>query len=294
MLISETSRMTGLTKKAVEYYSEQRLVFPVTMENGYKDYSPSDVERLKRISVLRKLGLGVHEIRAVLNDAKGNAIKRISVQKVLELKREQMKKELLDELAQGKSCDEIALKLEAMEKHGTIAQKLLEAFPGFYGRFICLHFARFLNEPVLTDEQKLACREVFSFLDNMPTLEFPEDLQTFLDECTGGIRDEDIGSMLENVVQSINDPEAFLLGSKESLEQYLAFKTSSAYHDTPLHKMEVLLRNFTCANGYYDTFIPAMKKLSPSYAAYQTQMEAANEKLLAIYPELAKLHARAE
>jgi DNA-binding transcriptional MerR regulator len=294
MLISETCKVTGLTKKAIEYYAEQQLIFPVTMENGYKDYTPSDVERLKRISVLRKLGLGVHEIRAVLADAKGNAIKQISVQKVLTLQEEQMKKDMLDELVQGKSYDEIAIRLESLEKHGTVAQKLLEAFPGFYGRFICLHFARFLNEPILTDEQIIACREILSFLDNVPKLEFPEELQTYLDECAEGISEEDIDELLENVKLSLKDPESFLNSNKESLEQYFAFKTSSDYIDSPLHKTEVLLRNFTSTNGYYDTFIPAMKKLSISYAEYCGQMDTANEKLLALYPELAKLNVQTE
>jgi len=33
------------------------------------------------------------------------------------------------------------------------------------------------------------------------------------------------------------------------------------------------------SNGYYDTFIPAMKRLSKSYAEYVNQLNVANEKL---------------
>lgn len=37
-----------------------------------------------------------------------------------------------------------------MEQGKTITDKLLDAFPEYYGRFICLLFARFLNEPLLS------------------------------------------------------------------------------------------------------------------------------------------------
>jgi len=38
-------------------------------------------------------------------------------------------------------------------------------------------------------------------------------------------------------------------------------------------------------------FIPALKKLSSSYADYYKQLEIANEKLLAKYPEIEKMNA---
>jgi uncharacterized membrane protein len=66
----------------------------------------------------------------------------------------------------------------------TITEKLIEAFPGYYGRFICLHFARFLNEPITTEEERHAYGEVIEFLDNVPSLVFPEDVQALLDEST--------------------------------------------------------------------------------------------------------------
>jgi len=36
-------------------------------------------------------------------------------------------------------------------------------------------------------------------------------------------------------------------------------------------------------------FIPAMKELSPSYAEYYEQLEKANERLFAEYPDIEKL-----
>ncbi|MGI5877915.1 MAG: MerR family transcriptional regulator [Christensenellales bacterium] len=47
MLIGEVSKSTGLTKKAIEYYTETGLVAPSILENGYRDFGPDQVERLK-------------------------------------------------------------------------------------------------------------------------------------------------------------------------------------------------------------------------------------------------------
>ena len=78
MLIKDVSKITSLTKKAIEYYTEQGLISPVILENGYRDFSKKDVERLKEISVLRKLGISVEEIKEVLNDETGGMLHKLS------------------------------------------------------------------------------------------------------------------------------------------------------------------------------------------------------------------------
>ena len=163
MLINEASKITGLTKKAIEYYTMQGLVNPNILENGYRDYSQSDVERLNKISILRQLGLGTNEIKSVLSDKSKAALKNLSVQKELSFQREQAKKQLLDKLSQGYSYSEISKELQATNNSKTITEKLLEAFPGYFGRFICLHFAPFLNDPIRTESQQSAFERIISF-----------------------------------------------------------------------------------------------------------------------------------
>ncbi len=38
MLINETSKKTGLTKKVIEYYIEQGLISPHMLSNGYRNF----------------------------------------------------------------------------------------------------------------------------------------------------------------------------------------------------------------------------------------------------------------
>ena len=290
MLISEASKIANLTKKAIEYYTEQKLVLPIMLDNGYRDFSENDVERLKRISVFRKLGLNTEEIKAVLADETNNALQKISVQKELNMQKEQVKKSILDKLSCGQSYAEINAELKAIEQSATVTEKLLEAFPGYYGRFICLHFARFLNEPITTTEQESAYAVIIRFLDNVPSLNFPEEVESFLNESTKNISTENICDMIENIKQSIKNPDKFLSENKEVLEQYLTYKQSEEFKNSPVFKIQTMLKEFNNTSGYYNVFIPAMKKLSVSYAEYQEQMGIANERLLSQYPDFAKLN----
>lgn len=280
MLIHEVSRTTGVTKKAIEYYCEQGLICPTILENGYRDFGQNEVERLGQISVLRKLGISGEEIKTVLSDESGNALQRLSVQKELSLKREQAKKALLEQLSSGKSYAEISAELQTIETGKTITEKLLEAFPGYYGRFICLHFARFLNEPIKTEKQQVAYERILSFLDNLPPLDLPEDLLEYLSESTRQIGTQQINTMIQNTQKSIENPDEFLSENKEFLEQYLAYKQSEEYQNSPAYKMMALLKTFNSTSGYYDVFLPALKELSSSYAQYYRQLEIANETIL--------------
>ncbi len=289
MLINEVSKETGLTKKAIEYYSGQGLLEPTVLENGYREFSEKDIEQLRKISVLRKLGISTNEIKAVLKDETGYSLRKLSVQKELSLQREQAKKTILNKLSSGISYSEINSELKAIEDSATITEKLLEAFPGYYGRFICLHFARFLNEPITTDKQKSAYEKIISFLDNVPLFTLPEDLQDYLMESTKHMGTEQIAEMIETTKKSVENPDDFLEHNKEMLEQYLAIKQSDEYKSSPVYQIQSLLKEFNRTSGYYDIFIPALKELSYSYAEYYKQLEIANEKLSALYPDIAQL-----
>jgi DNA-binding transcriptional MerR regulator len=70
MLINELNSMLGITKENIRYYEKEGLLSPARKTNGYRDYSEEDVQRLKKIVVLRKLGVPVAEIRGVLENRK--------------------------------------------------------------------------------------------------------------------------------------------------------------------------------------------------------------------------------
>ncbi len=291
MLINEVGKAIGLTKRAIEYYVEQGLVFPSVLENGYREFSSCDVERLNRISILRKLGISTNEIHDILNDETGEFLRKVSVQKELDIQRQQAKRAVLNKLSSGASYSEISDELQSIEDRSTIAEKLLIAFPGYYGRFICLHFAQFLKEPITTEKQKCAYNKILLFLDNVPSFALSEDLKKYLMENTKHISTEQITDMIANMKKSIEHPDDFLENNKEFLDQYLEFKQSDEYKHSPAFQIQSLVKKFNSTSGYYDVFIPALKELSPAYSEYHRQLEIANGKILAKYPNIEKMYS---
>lgn len=290
MLINEASKLSNLTKKAIEYYIEQKLICPKILDNGYRDFNENNLNCLRKIYVLRKLGLSTLEIKLVLADKTNNTLQKISVQKEIAIQRDQEKKSLLEQLSFDKDYSDISKELRTLEQHATVTEKILEAFPDYYGRFICMHFARFLNEPITTSVQQSAYEEIISFLANVPTLPLTKDLKLFLLESTKDVKTDNIHELLERTKQSFENPTIFLTENKEAIERYLEYKKSEQYKNSPIYKIHHIFKEFNKASGYYEVFIPAMKKLSNSYAAYCKQMELANETLLLHYPEYNQLN----
>ena len=65
MTIKELEEKTGLARANIRYYEQQGLLHPARQENGYRDYSGEDLQTLRKIKLLRHLGLGIETIRAV-------------------------------------------------------------------------------------------------------------------------------------------------------------------------------------------------------------------------------------
>lgn len=284
MLTHEVCKMTNLTKKAIEYYIGQGLLSPALSDNGYRDFNAENVACLNKISVLRKLGLGTEEIRTVLNDGTNTALQKLSVKKELHIQKEEKKKRIMEKLQKDMDYSKVKDDLEALDQNAAIAERLLDSFPGYYGRLICLHFARFLNEPAITEDQKEAYAEILSFLDDLPDIHFPKDVEEYLDETVNGISTKQIGELIDNTKKSIEDPDKFLSENKEILEYYYKYMQSDEYKNSAAWKLKNILNEFNHSSGYYDVFLPAMKRLSPAYAKYCRQSELANEKILEKYP----------
>ncbi|MEA2450062.1 MAG: MerR family transcriptional regulator, thiopeptide resistance regulator [Thermoleophilaceae bacterium] len=73
MRIGELADATGMTVRALRHYHEVGLLVPSERsEAGYRLYSHGDVQRLFRIRALRRLGLGLDEVRAALDADRGH------------------------------------------------------------------------------------------------------------------------------------------------------------------------------------------------------------------------------
>ncbi len=276
MLINEVCKECNLTKKAVEYYGEQGLISPTVMENGYRYFTEYDVSKLKRIAILRGLGLSVSDIRAVLGKDNLSIIYDVLHKKELEIADLQEKQALIRQLAEHNDWDTVRIQIDALQKRQSILNRMLDKFPGYYGKMVCSHFSSFLSDPITTDEQQEAFETIIDFLDEVDIV-IPEDMQELLDELTRIADTADIKSVSSALVVAMENPEQYISDHKEVLEQYRAIITSDEYKATPMYRLQELLKQLQKENGYNDIFIPAMQRLSPSYREYYENLSLAND-----------------
>lgn len=282
MFINEVCKTCALTKKAVEYYIAQGLVAPSVQENGYRDFSDADIERLKKISVLRGLGISAAELQKILSvqqEMGDAALKAISDQKRMEIAVMQEKRQLLQELSSTQDWDLVQEKLRQLQNKQSVLARLQEAFPGYYGNYICQHFAPYLNEPVETQEQQEAFETILDFLDRVH-LELPADLQAYYCEVTAAYDDTIMETVDAKVKSAYGDMERFLAENREAIEAYMKYKASEAYQSSNAFRLEQELKQFISASGYYEVFLPAMCRLSKSYREYRKMMMNANQRFV--------------
>ena len=287
MLISEVCRECSLTRKAVEYYIEQGIVVPAIQENGYRSFSEEDIVVLKKVSVLRTLGLSVADIHDVLSDRDAAALNEVYHRKAVQMFLQQEKQELIQELASKHDWEQIQGSLHRLQKKQMGLERLTDAFPGYYGRFLCLHFAPYLNCPVLTDTQQEAFDAIIAFLDSAD-FDIPDDLKGYLDGITLNLGSGFMEAASSGINEAVSETEKYIADHHEEIESYLAYKHSEEYKTTPAGRLEKELRRFNSTSGYNDIFIPAMCRLSESYRKYHERLSAADEMFLQKYPELGK------
>jgi len=126
--INEVEAQVGITKKNIRFYEAEGLLTPRrNSENGYRDYGEEDVETLRRVKLMRKLGVPLEEIRQMQSGAQtvGDGMRRHLIS--LERERKNLEaaaalcerltgcQERLDALDAGAWLSE----MEGMEQSGT-------------------------------------------------------------------------------------------------------------------------------------------------------------------------------
>jgi DNA-binding transcriptional MerR regulator len=66
MRISELTRRTGATQRALRYYEEKGLLQPERLPSGYREYAEADVDVVRRIRILLAAGLSTPVIAEIL------------------------------------------------------------------------------------------------------------------------------------------------------------------------------------------------------------------------------------
>lgn len=126
MKIKQVEELVGITSKNIRFYESQGLLTPERADNGYREYHQDNIEVLKKIKLLRKIGISVEDIKSVLND---NVTLENCLEKYLDVLEKQKSNltnmyNLTEEIINQKcelnnlKTDEWLEKMENMEKEG--------------------------------------------------------------------------------------------------------------------------------------------------------------------------------
>jgi len=290
MLIKEVCAKCKLTKKAVEYYESKNLIQPQILENGYRDYSDTDISALKEISVLRKCGISIADITEILSSSNKQAA-LAKCKYVTELRMERLNSILkcMDNLIADYDVNRVFDYLQTHDENlYTIKEKLVLAFPGNYGLYLAMHFGRFLNGTIDTDDKRKAYEAIVHYLDNV-NLYLPAELSEFMEAFFTASKEMDVAKFEEGTSgkmhEMLTDTEGYLERNRAEIEQYIEYKNSDEYKNSEAAKIQKLMLDFQKESGYQEVLIANMKILSPSYSEYLKKVEAANEIMLKKCPE---------
>ena len=275
---SEVEKITGLTRKAIFYYEDKGLIRPHKEENNYRSYSEEDVDRLLQISIYRKLGLNISEIKNILA-SKEKELASILRDRQYRLELEENKKNLLEKLIKSKNFEEIAKDLEALEKEETIYERLARIFPGYFGHIFFISYKPFLGDK-LDEDQEPVFHELIKILDSLPEIDFTEEEKAYIEKLTSDFDLETLEAVNQEKIQAVYNYEDWMEDNKDKVRAYEEFKESEDYKTSQVKKISDKLRAYMVENNYYDLVIPLISKISPSYDAYYKKLLEANEKFL--------------
>lgn len=68
MTIKEVEERTGLARSNIRFYEKEKLIEPLRNDkNGYRDYSATDIETIKKIAYLRTLDISIEDIHHIIS-----------------------------------------------------------------------------------------------------------------------------------------------------------------------------------------------------------------------------------
>lgn len=271
MLLNEIVEEVGMTKRAIKYYEEKGLLKVEKDSNGYRSYSRQDVEALKRISLYRKLGIGIKDIQKLLQGEDKSILQQIYEEKLNEKMLQDEEIKALGEFIQNGD----AAKANELIDYQTVENAIESLLPGEWGSYFRNHFKPFLSVRVTSTEQKQALQNLLEYCDET-TIKVPLLIRIGA-KIAGGLPVEKKTAEEMTAYYRDMDEEQYQK-LKEQVKRGVRIKTGiMRYHPAFVaqRKMQKELQN----KGYNDIFIPNLKVLSPQYAEYHDALEQVNDRI---------------
>jgi len=276
MRLNEVIKQVDLSKRAIKFYEEKGLLKTKRDSNGYRNYIDKDISLLKEISSYRKMGIGLSDIKEILNDK--SVLKQILIEKKKEITISQNELEALEKFIENNNIEELYDSVD----YKTLADAIQNSIPGFYGYYFLNHFLPYLQIRIQTKEQQEAYNRLIEFWDNTNIrIPFLMKLNSWIlfklnSKKSLIVQIEQIDSQIKEM---LNPTEEEYEKLKKKVNDGYKLKNSIFYKYSLIGISQRKFMKELQNKGYNDIFIPSMIALSPKYKEYHNALMAINKRI---------------
>ena len=276
MRLYEVIKQVDLSKRAIKFYEEKGLLKTKRDSNGYRNYTDKDISLLKEISSYRKMGIGLSDIKGILNDK--SVLKQILIEKKKEITISQNELEALEKFIENNNIEELYDSVD----YKTLADAIQNSIPGFYGYYFLNHFLPYLQIRIQTKEQQEAYNRLIEFWDNTNIrIPFLMKLNSWIlfklnSKKSLIVQIEQIDSQIKEM---LNPTEEEYEKLKKKVNDGYKLKNSIFYKYSLIGISQRKFMKELQNKGYNDIFIPSMIALSPKYKEYHNALMAINKRI---------------
>lgn len=276
MRLNEVIKQVDLSKRAIKFYEEKGLLKTKRDSNGYRNYTDKDISLLKEISSYRKMGIGLSDIKEILNDK--SVLKQILIEKKKEITISQNELEALEKFIENNNIEELYDSVD----YKTLADAIQNSIPGFYGYYFLNHFLPYLQIRIQTKEQQEAYNRLIEFWDNTNIrIPFLMKLNSWIlfklnSKKSLIVQIEQIDSKIKEM---LNPTEEEYEKLKKKVNEGYKLKNSIFYKYSLIGISQRKFMKELQNKGYNDIFIPSMIALSPKYKEYHNALMAINKRI---------------
>ena len=276
MRLNEVIKQVDLSKRAIKFYEEKGLLKTKRDSNGYRNYTDKDISLLKEISSYRKMGIGLSDIKEILNDK--SVLKQILIEKKKEITISQNELEALEKFIENNNIEELYDSVD----YKILADAIQNSIPGFYGYYFLNHFLPYLQIRIQTKEQQEAYNRLIEFWDNINIrIPFLMKLNSWIlfklnSKKSLIVQIEQIDSQIKEM---LNPTEEEYEKLRKKVNDGYKLKNSIFYKYSLIGISQRKFMKELQNKGYNDIFIPSMIALSPKYKEYHNALMAINKRI---------------
>lgn len=272
MLLNEIVKEVGMTKRAIKYYEEKGLLSIKKDVNGYRNYTKEDLETLKKISIYRKLGICIDDIKKLLEINDKRILLDVYHQKLQEKQMQDSELEALKDFIDNGDPD----KANELLDYETIENAIESMLPEEeWADYLISHFKPFLDVRIKTSEQKQALKNILEYCENT-TLKTPFMMKLGIKLSGGIVKETRTADEMISYYRDMSEEEYERL--KDSVLKGAKLKSGILKYHPSYVAQRKMMKEYQ-DKGYNDIFIPNLMILSPKYGEYKRALDSINDRI---------------